>query len=233
MAPTSSRFSRRALLAGFGAGATTLALSACGSNDGGTGGGGGGGGTSLSQWYHQYGEEGVQQAVTDWAKSYKGASVSVQWTLGDYASKLSSRLLSGSGVDVFENNAIDPASARKGLYADLSDVMDPIKDQFSEVALKPVTIDGKIWGIPMITDPQLLWYRPSMLQKAGIAVPTTFDELLQAGTELTGGNQKGLFFGNDGGAGVFSQAIAVAAGPGFLSEDNKTVTFNTPRSWPG
>ncbi len=228
MAPTSSRFSRRALLAGFGAGATTLALSACGSNDGGTGGGGGGGGTSLSQWYHQYGEEGVQQAVTDWAKNYKAASVSVQWTLGDYASKLSSRLLSGSGVDVFENNAIDPASARKGLYADLSDVMDPIKDQFSEVALKPVTIDGKIWGIPMITDPQLLWYRPSMLQKAGIAVPTTFDELLQAGTELTGGNQKGLFFGNDGGAGVFSQAIAVAAGPGFLSEDNKTVAFNTP-----
>ncbi|MEZ0491313.1 ABC transporter substrate-binding protein [Kineococcus sp. TBRC 1896] len=227
MAPTSSRFSRRALLTGLGAGATTLALSACGSNDGGTG-GGGNGGTSLSQWYHQYGEDGVQQAVTDWAKNYGAADVRVEWTLGDYASKLSSRLLSGSGVDVFENNGIDPASARKGLYADMSDVMDPIKDQYSEVALKPVTIDGKIWGIPMITDPQLLWYRPSMLEEAGVAVPTTFDELMQAGIELTGGNRKGFFVGNDGGAGVFSQAIAVAAGPELLNDDNTQVTFDTP-----
>jgi len=221
----SARLSRRTLLAGAGAGAAALTLASCGSNDGGTGAGGSGG---LSQWYHQYGEDGVQQAVEDWAANYEAAEVTVAWTLGDYASKLSSRLLSGSGVDVFENNQIDPASARSGLYADLTDVMDPIKDQFSEVALKPVTIDGKIWGIPMITDPQLLWYRPSLLEAAGIAVPTTFEELMQAGIELTGGDQKGLFVGNDGGAGVFSQAIPVVAGAGLLNDDATQVTFNTP-----
>ncbi|MET0187889.1 MAG: sugar ABC transporter substrate-binding protein [Pseudonocardia sediminis] len=218
--------SRRTLLAGAGAGAAALALTACGSNDGGTGAGGGDGG--LSQWYHQYGEDGVQQAVEDWAKKYEAADVTVAWTLGDYASKLSSRLLSGSGVDVFENNAIDPSSARKGLYADLTDLMDPVKDQFSEVALKPVTIDGKIWGIPMITDPQLLFYRPSLLEAAGVAVPTTFEELMQAGIDLTTGDVKGLWLGNDGGAGVFSGAVPVAAGVGLLNDDNTQVTFDTP-----
>ncbi|WP_432562245.1 ABC transporter substrate-binding protein [Kineococcus sp. SYSU DK003] len=217
--------SRRSVLAGVGAGAAALALSACGGNDGGTGATGGGG---LSQWYHQYGEDGVQEAVEQWAADYEGADVTVAWTLGDYASKLSSRLLSGSGVDVFENNQIDPASARKGLYADLTDLMDPVKSQFSEVALKPVTIDGKIWGVPMITDPQLLWYRPSLLEAAGVAVPTTFEELMQAGIALTRGDQKGLFVGNDGGAGVFSQAVPVVAGVGVLNADSTQVTFNTP-----
>lgn len=221
----SHRPTRRGFLGAAGASAAVAALAACGGNDGGTG---AAGSDALSQWYHQYGEDGVQQAVEDWAAAYTATKVTVAWTLGDYASKLSSRLLSGSGVDVFENNAIDPASARKGLYADLTDLMGPIKDQFSEVALKPVTIDGKIWGIPMITDPQLLWYRPSMLDAAGISVPTTFEELMQAGIELTGGDQKGLFVGNDGGAGVFSQAIPVAAGVGLLNDDSTQVTFNTP-----
>lgn len=220
-----TNLSRRSLLGGAGLGAATLALSACGGNDGGTGASGDGG---LSQWYHQYGEDGVQAAVEKWAKDYTAADVSVSWTLGDYAAKLSSRLLSGSGVDVFENNAIDPSSARKGLYADLTEVMDPVKGQFSEVALKPVTIDGKIWGIPMITDPQLLFYRPSMLAAAGVAVPTTFEELMAAGIALTTGDVKGLWIGNDGGAGVMAGAIPVAAGVGLLDDANTTVTFNTP-----
>lgn len=222
MTQQSTTFSRRLLLGGAGLGAATVALAACGGNDGGTGASGGDG---LSQWYHQYGEDGVQAAVQKWAADYTATDVTVSWTLGDYAAKLSSRLLSGSGVDVFENNAIDPASARKGLYEDLTDVMDPVKGQFSEVALKPVTIDGKIWGIPMITDPQLLFYRPSMLEKAGVAVPTTFEELMAAGVALTTADVKGLWIGNDGGAGVMAQAIPVAAGVGLLDDENTTVTL--------
>ena len=220
-----SPLSRRSVLGGAGLGAATLALTACGGNDGGTGASGDGG---LSQWYHQYGEDGVQEAVEQWAADYTAAEVTVSWTLGDYAAKLSSRLLSGSGVDVFENNAIDPESARKGLYADLTDVMDPVKGQFSEVALKPVTIDGKIWGIPMITDPQLLFYRPSMLEAAGVAVPTTFEELMAAGLALTTADVKGLWIGNDGGAGVMAGAIPVAAGVGLLDDTSTTVTFDSP-----
>jgi len=49
---------------------------------------------SLNVWYHQYGEAGTQQAVTRYAKQYPDASVKVQWTPGDYTSKLNAGLLS-------------------------------------------------------------------------------------------------------------------------------------------
>jgi len=227
---TPNGLSRRALLTLLGSAAVTAPLlSACGGNDGGTGGTGSGGGAGgLSQWFHQYGEEGVEEAVKAWAAAYTATPVAVEWVLGDYAPKLQSRLTAGSGVDLFENNAIDVASARAGQYADLTDLVDPVKSQFSETALKVVTIDGKIYGIPMISDPQLLFYRPSMLQKAGIAEPTTFEELIDAGIELTGGSQKGLWVGNDGGAGVWKGAVAKASGGGLLTADDTEVGFNTP-----
>lgn len=224
---TPDGLSRRTLLALLGSAAVAAPLlSACGGNDGGTGGSGSGGGGGLSQWFHQYGEDGVEEAVKEWAAAYTATPLTVNWVLGDYATKLQSSLTAGSGVDLFENNAIDVASARAGQYADLTDIMEPVKSQFSETSLKVVTIDGKIYGIPMISDPQLLFYRPSMLAEAGIAEPKTFDELVAAGIELTGGNRKGLWLGNDGGAGVI-KAAAAASGGGLLVDGDTKVNIAT------
>ena len=52
---------------------------------------------TLDVWYHQYGEAGTQQAVERYAKEYPDATVNVQWTPGDYTSKLNSGLLSSVG----------------------------------------------------------------------------------------------------------------------------------------
>jgi multiple sugar transport system substrate-binding protein len=49
----------------------------------------------------------------------------------------------------------------------------------------------------MIDDPQFFFYRPSLLEKAGVKVPTTLDELIEAAAKLTTGKVKGLFIGND------------------------------------
>ena len=71
-------------------------LAACGSNTG-----RGGDGQALRQWYHAYGEPGVQQAVERYAKAYGKVPVDVQWNPGDYDSKLATSLLSDGGPDVF------------------------------------------------------------------------------------------------------------------------------------
>ena len=70
-------------------------LAACGDNTGRqtSTGGGTSASSSLSQWYHQYGEAGVQQTVEGYAKAYPGASVTVQWNPGDYDKKVASALL--------------------------------------------------------------------------------------------------------------------------------------------
>src|SRR3954471_2195056 len=101
----SAGMSRRDLLKRTGGLAALAAFTAaCGSNTGRPSNSGGGGAkVNLSQWYHQYGEAGTQQAAMKYAKAYTDANVAVQWTPGDYASKLASGLLSSNGPDVFES----------------------------------------------------------------------------------------------------------------------------------
>lgn len=179
---TKNRITRRSAFALGGAAMAAAGLAACGGNTGGLTGGGGsdGGGGALSQWYHQYGEEGTQQAANSYAADYPDAKVTVNWVTGDYATKLSTALLSGGGVDVFENNGIAVDQAEQGRYVDLTDIMEPAKGSFNEASLGPVTIGDKIWGVPMIVDPQHFYYRKSLFEAAGIEVPTTWEDLVAA-----------------------------------------------------
>lgn len=236
---TGMTIGRRRVLSALGLGAAGVAasplLAACGGNSGGvaTGGGGGGGSkANLSQWYHQYGEKGTEQAAKKYAAGYKDANVTVQWTLGDYASKLSSRLVSGTGVDVFENNAADVASANAGRYADLTDIISPVKDSFNESALKTVTIGDKIYAVPMIIDPQMIYYRKSMLDKAGIKPPESIDDLVSAAKELTGGGKRGAFWGNDGGL-ALTMPMVWASGGSPLDDGHTKAAFATPATIKG
>jgi multiple sugar transport system substrate-binding protein len=223
--PGWNQFSRRNVLGLGGMALAGAGLAACGGNTGGLTGGSGGGDT-LAQWYHQYGEDGTQDAATKYAESYEAATVKVNWVTGDYASRLSTALLSGGGVDVFENNAIAVDQAEQGRYVDLTDIMEPIKDQFNEASLAPVTIGDKIWGVPMILDPQHFYYRKSLFEKAGIKPPETFDDLVAAATELNTPDQKGLFLGNNFDAS--SWAMVWAAGGSPMNEAKDAVAYNTP-----
>src|SRR5262245_29405490 len=91
--------SRRRVL-GIGAGVAAMAVAGCGSNSGRQE--AGGSRPALGQWYHQYGEAGTQQAVQRYAKAYTDATVTVQWSPGDYDKKTSAALLTDQGPDVFE-----------------------------------------------------------------------------------------------------------------------------------
>ncbi len=55
---------------------------------------------------------------------------------------------------------------------------------FSKSAVGTTTVDGKLAGIPIITEQEILYYRKDLLQKAGIAVPKTLDELTDAVKKL-------------------------------------------------
>ena len=65
--------------------------------------------------------------------------------------------------------------------------------------LKPgidnLTFDGKVYGFPSEGDTAWLFYRKDLLEAAGIAVPTTTDELLAAAKALTTKERYGLVIG--------------------------------------
>ncbi|MFF7729931.1 ABC transporter substrate-binding protein [Streptomyces sp. NPDC008001] len=207
--------SRRLLLAGGAA----AALTGCGSNTG--RGGEGSGRPRLSHWYHQYGEAGTRQAVGRYAAAYKDADVRIEWRPGNYDQQTAAALLTASGPDVFEVNGPTLDQIRGGQVTDLTGLLDDVQGDFNQAVLAPKTWDGRVWGVPQVVDTQLLYYRRSLLEKAGVRPPRTLDELVDAARSLTGGTVKGLFLGNDGGAGVLGGTPLYAAGLSLVTDDGK------------
>ncbi|HZZ50658.1 MAG TPA: extracellular solute-binding protein [Pseudonocardia sp.] len=214
---------RREVLAAGGAIALTAAIAACGSNTGRPS--GGSTGPTLSQWYHQYGEPGVEQAVRRYANYYPRARVRVQWRPGDYDRETATALLTDTGPDVFETDGPTIDQIRAGQVVDLSAAIGGASGDFNPIFLSTRTYQGKVYSIPQVADMQLLYYRKSMLASARIEPPRTLDALVAAARALTTDEVKGLFLGNDGGAGALGATPLYAAGAPLITEAG-TVGFS-------
>lgn len=229
--PVSTRRTFLSLVGGLSLGG---ALVACGGDSGGldTGGGDAGGRPTLRQWYHLYGEAGTEQAVQTYAKAYERATVDVQWTPGDYDSKLASGLLSDSGPDVFEST-LNVDMVRSGQIVPLDDIVGPVKDDYPPIDIAATTVDGQVYGVKIVDDTGFLYYRKSLLAQAGLQPPTTMDELIAASRALDRDGVKGLFIGNDAGVtpafggGALLGPVLWMAGADYLTPDN-AVGFVTP-----
>ena len=223
--------SRRQFLALGGGVSIAALLAACGSDtgrSGSTGSAGGGGTPSIAQWYHQYGEAGTEDAVKRYAAAYKKANVKVTWTPGDYDKKSAAALLTNSGPDVFEaGNGPSIDAIKGGQVVALDGVLGDAASDFNKAIIARMSYQGSLYAVPETIDMQLLVYRKSMLDKAGVEVPTTIDELIDAAKKLTSKNVKGLFVGNDGGVGVLGGPALWSAGLDYLTSDNK-VGFDDP-----
>ncbi|MGW2181550.1 ABC transporter substrate-binding protein [Streptomyces sp. NPDC001732] len=194
-------FSRRGFLTGSLLVAAGAVLTTACSTDP-TGGSASGAKTTLNIWYHAYGEAGTQQAVLRYAKAFTRANpdiaVKVTWVPGDYSGKLHATLLTDAAPDVFEIGDFSESLAHHGQIAALDDVYGSARSGFNPNAVESVTVGGKPYGIKMVDDVMMLYYRKSALSKAGITPPTTFDELADAAKALSTKKNKGLFLGNDG-----------------------------------
>ncbi|MFE9024926.1 ABC transporter substrate-binding protein [Streptomyces iakyrus] len=196
-------------------------LAACGGN---TGRSGGGSGDALVQYFHAYGEAGVEQAVKRYAKDYKDANVTTQWITGsNFEQKLFAALLTKNAPDVFEFHP-QIQLVKSGQVADLTDIIEPVKDDFNQADITSHTVDGKIYGVRMIDDPQFFFYRPSMFEKAGVEVPKTLEELIEAAAKLKTSKVKGAYLGND--LTPVQHNLIWSAGADTLTADNKPA-FNT------
>jgi multiple sugar transport system substrate-binding protein len=231
--PVSTRRTFLSLVGALGLGG---ALAACGGDTGGldSGGGSGGGKPALKQWYHLYGESGTEQAVQKYAQGYERAGVEVQWTPGDYESKLSSGLLSDSGPDVFEYQ-LNADMVRSGQIVPLDDIVGPVRNDYTATDITATSMDGSVWGVKIVDDTGFLYYRKSLLAAAGIQPPTTMDELINASRALDRGGVKGLFIGNDAGVtpafggGALLDLVLWTAGTANITADGK-IGFTTPEA---
>ncbi len=230
--------SRRTVLGWGGGIGLAAALAACGSNTGredastapGATGGTGGSKPTLNQWYHQYGEAGTQQAVQRYAAEYPDAIVKVTWKPGDYDQSMVATLLTDGAPDVFEyGNGPTIDMIRGGQVADLTDLLGDAKADFNPSVLARMTYQDKVYAIPQVIDSQLLVYRKSMLEKAGVQPPTTVADLMAAAKKLTTADVKGLFVGNDGGVSILGGPMLWASGLDYLTPEG-TFGFDDPKA---
>ncbi|MFI6810266.1 ABC transporter substrate-binding protein [Streptomyces luteogriseus] len=221
-AMSNNNWDRRSLFRAAAGLAAAGTLAACGGNNG--RGGGSGSGKSLVQYFHAYGEAGTEQAIKRYAKAYRDADVSTQWITGSsFETKLFAALLTKNAPDVFEFHP-QIQLVKSGQVADLTDIIEPVKDDFNAADIKSHTVDGKIYGVRMIDDPQFFFYRPSLFEKAKIEVPTTLDELIEAADKLTTSKVKGLFLGND--LTAIANPLIWSAGASTLDEKNQ-IAYHT------
>ncbi|WP_248926713.1 ABC transporter substrate-binding protein [Paenibacillus hamazuiensis] len=125
----------------------------------------------------------------------------------------------------FKNGWVEPLDdyTKKDASYDFAD--------FSKSAVGSTTVGGKLAGIPIITEQEILYYRKDLLQQAGIAVPKTMDELVAAVKKLHDpGKEMYGFVARGQRSPLVTQvsSFLYSEGADFIQNDKATV--NTPEA---
>ncbi len=159
------------------------------------------------------------------------------------STKLNVELASGGKyIDVFMCRPLQEVQQfiQNGYLADVSSLMSDAEfqgDDFITAAAdsykKSGADDGVYYGIPLVTERQVLYYRKDLLEAAGIAVPTNLDELKDAAAKLHDPANGVVGFVGRGLANAavtqFS-AYLYAFGGDFYDFNTGKATINTPEA---
>jgi len=122
------------------------------------------------------------------AKEYEketGVKVVVQTVGGgsDYGAALKSQFASGNEPDVFNNGGFTEAKTWKDKLEDLSG--EKWVSDLSDLSKEPMTMDGKLYGMPMNLEGYGFIYNKELFEKAGITeVPKTLTDLTKTAEKL-------------------------------------------------
>lgn len=142
--------------------------------------------------------------------------------------KLQNAIKAGSGApDVvqIEYYAI-PQFALSDSLADLGQYgLDDLEDQYSASTWGAVNVGGKLVGLPQDSGPMALFYNKSVFDQYGIAVPTTWDEYVEAARQLHAADPTKYITADTGDAGFTTSMIWQAGGRPF-DVDGTDVTID-------
>jgi multiple sugar transport system substrate-binding protein len=181
--------SRRRASAGVVATAAVLALAltGCGAAEGdapaGSAGGGGPVELSFSNW--QFLEEGKGEPLWDAVKDYSGTDgnvslAKVEIPFANYADKLSTELGAGGGPDVMVlQDSQFFALAEAGVLEPLDDIAEELSGSLNNTNDAGV-YDGGQYGFNWERPTYQMIYNKNLLDAAGVAAPTAFEEFLAA-----------------------------------------------------
>ncbi|GAA4906124.1 extracellular solute-binding protein [Tessaracoccus lubricantis] len=181
-------------LAAVAAGALLAALTACGGGvqpgeTATSGGGSASGDPSASAWALTGGSEAVFQAQFDaWNSDNPDSPINVEWFANDaYKEKIRTAVGSGNAPTLIFSWAGGTLAdyVNNGSVADITDSVAPLMDRLIPSVAANGQIDGKTYAVPNNqVQPVILYYNKEVFQQAGVELPTTYTELLDAVAKL-------------------------------------------------
>jgi multiple sugar transport system substrate-binding protein len=147
----------------------------------------------------------------------------------------------GANIDVVSGDVVWTAlCAANGWVLDLSDRFPKSEQQeFLSAPIDSVTYDGKVWGVPWLTDVGMLFYRKDLLDQSGFSEsPKTWEELKEMAEKAKqeSGTKYGFVFQGDayeGGVTNSLEYIWTHGGDVLDPEDPSKVVINSPESAAG
>lgn len=121
-----------------------------------------------------------------------------------------------------------------GLFAPLNDMLDQngLKGTFQDGLLDWYSFDNNIYALPDGNNIAVVYYNTEIFEQAGVAVPTTFEEMLEVIKTLKAKGITPLAIGEKDswtGSFLFMNMLLRTNGPGFLQDViDKKKTFEDP-----
>jgi multiple sugar transport system substrate-binding protein len=187
-------------------------------------------GGDISYWHHFTSDsemQGLEQITTVFEEEYPGTNViSENIPNADFMTQFTTAAVGGS----LPNTTMAAADRIPDMLAlgGLLDLTERYNAWEGSAGIDPslmtgATIDGQIYGIPAFLFIDWLYYRKDWFDEAGIAPPTTWDELREAAIALTDADNDRYGFGLRGGDGGQGHVMNIMRAYGGLSADDAGV----------
>lgn len=134
----------------------------------------------------------LEELLADFEKQHPNIKVKHEVIADQYMDVIKTRLIGGKGPDVFYLDAIEaPALIETGVLEPLDRFItdDFDVDDFEKPMIQAFQQGNQTFGLPKGYSTLALFYNKKMLNKAGVQVPQTWDELREASKKLTEGNK--------------------------------------------
>ncbi len=195
---------------------------------------------SVSMWVYPLSSEGQAKDeamwndfIPDFRSKYPDVKVKVDvlpWA--NRNQKLTTALAAGAGPDVcYLNDDFIPQHASDGNLEPVQDVLGESASDFDKSALDGLSLDGKLYAVPILREVAAVIGNATAMKKAGVTnLPATWDDILDIGPAF---RDAGLYVTSYPGSLEESlnesfYPLLWEAGGEVLNEDKTKAAFNSP-----
>ena len=180
--------------------------------------------------------ERVQELIDEFNAANPGVTVRQEpqnW--GEIYAKAPAAIAAGAGPDLlFAIPDFTPILKDIGALSPVDDLVAELDEahDFVDTAVEAYTYDDGTWAVPLWNMSMNLWYRPSVLEEAGVEVPTTWEEWRAAAEALTADGRYGM--GLPANRQLYTDqtvySVMLNGGASEIYEEDGTLRFDNPQT---